>query len=295
MPEAVRIVSEERGTKDPELLLVGMEAQRRRGRYEDACDVAQEIRTLDATGKCGHLAASYMAQMEGDQAGAQEHAEDAVTCAPEDGWARAAHVECLRLRDAPKALLDEGRAALGLQGCLDMEVLVSYVKTRMMLMPSSRRSSSARGARVERATDGLRLRATELRTMTELIVREAPSTDHHLLRTSAASVAEDQASMLDAARRADPGSPLVEDALGYSALSDTSGTDLTSGLAGGELRLPGMGAARSHFQAAREIDPRWWMSRSPDFPVPAEYRATATPLLEKSLVPLRTEFARIRR
>jgi hypothetical protein len=80
----------------------------------------------------------------------------------------------------------------------------------------------------------------------------------------------------------------------YAELADLAGANLPDMLNGQSLDLPGLPRARKHFQAAREIDPRWWMKRMPTLPVPGEYRALMSEVLEKSLAPLKAEFARTR-
>ncbi len=291
LPDAVRLVEEQPATTDPELLLVGMEAQRRRGRYEDAYDLAKRVRALDSNGKCGFLAAACMAVLD-DDTDAGEYLDKAVQLAPEDGWARAARADSMG--EGVNRTLDEARAAVGLQGKLDMETFVVYVKVKFATMPMPGRGRGRRDGRREgdRGEGDPRQRFGQMREVADAIVRDSPSTDHFIFRAGLARE-EDQSQFLDAARKADPGSPLLEEALGFGALADIQGGDLGGLLNGGGL--PGAPLARKHFLAAREIDPRWWMSRLPQLPIPQEYRGMANSVLSKALQPLRTEFARTRR
>jgi DNA-directed RNA polymerase subunit RPC12/RpoP/tetratricopeptide (TPR) repeat protein len=292
LPEVARLVGDYSGT-DPELLLVDMEAMRRRGRYEDAYDLALRVKTLDPEGKCGLLAASYMALIDGDPQTAVARAGEAMKKAPDDGWARAAHADLL---SDETAALDEARAALALQGKLDLETFVVYVKAKLatMPMPGRGRRGGWRGDRGPGGGEEMRQRFAQMRDVVDGIVRDSPSTDHFLFRARI-SREEDQQQFLEAATKADPGSPLVEEAFGYGALTDMNGNDLMSFFQGGELHLPGLPTARQHFTAAREIDPRWWMTHMPSFPIPNEYRSAALPILHKLIQPIETEFARNRR
>jgi hypothetical protein len=302
LPEAARMVAERLESRDPELLVVGMEAMRRRGRLEDAYDLALKVREIDPKGACGLLAASFIAATDDNVEAAKQFADQAVERAPGSGWVRAARVELnLRLSDDdPNSLSKEARAALALQGELDMECLALFMRLRLLLAPWRTRRGATRassGAHLAARDTMPRDRSAWARDAIDALVRDSPSMAHHLLYFSmpVGLSSEEEAPLVEAARKADPGSPLLEEAYGYTALADLQGLDTTAVLNGAELRLPGMESARAHFRAARDIDPRWWMSRDPQFPVPATSRALVTPVFGKAVAPLKAEFARTRR